>query len=147
MICSFFGHKRIYNEMIKEKIRAEAIRLINCGCNTFYVGNNGIFDLYVQQVMSKLSEEYGISFSIIISSVNEKALSSSAQVFTVFPEGFEAFLPRFAIPKRNEWMMRHSDYIVCYMEKRISRLDGLIEKARRRGIPMTNLAEESPHVV
>ena len=34
---------------------------------------------------------------------------------TMFPEGIETVLPRFAISWRNKWMLKQSDYVVTYI--------------------------------
>ena len=34
---------------------------------------------------------------------------------TVFPEGLETVLPRYAISWRNRWMIRQSDVVVTYI--------------------------------
>ena len=34
---------------------------------------------------------------------------------TVFPEGLESVPPRYAIDRRNRWMLDRSDYVVTYV--------------------------------
>ena len=141
MICTFFGHKDS-PYILKGELKKLILHLIdNRGVKNFYVGNNGNFDFLVQVVLKEiLSDKDDIHFSIVLSFLGEKALSNE-QKHTVFPEGLEFSLPRFAISKRNEWMLRQADFAVVYVNHHFSNAYKWLEKATAKGIEVINLSE------
>ena len=55
MICTFFGHRDASEKVVfalKEVIES----LIKKGIKSFYVGNNGNYDLLVQSVLSDIKK-------------------------------------------------------------------------------------------
>jgi hypothetical protein len=58
---------------------------------------------------------------------------------TVFPEGLEKIPPRFAISKRNRWMIEHSDYVVTYVRHSFggaAQFKALAEKKGKKAIEL-----------
>lgn len=39
---------------------------------------------------------------------------------TIYPEGLELVPKRFAIKKRNEWMIDNSNYVICHVKNNFS---------------------------
>ena len=54
----------------------------------------------------------------------------------------EDVLPRFAIVKRNEWMVRQADLVLAYVVVSFGGAAKTLEYARRKGKPVCNLAQE-----
>ena len=142
MICTFFGHKDT-TENIKEKIKNTIIQLIEKdGIKNFYVGNNGNFDLFVQQILNELIRKYtNLEYYIVLSRIDETAISLN-QKATIFPERLENIPPRFAISKRNEWMISKSSFAVCYANHKFSNAFTWIEKAKKKGLEVINLGKQ-----
>ncbi len=139
MNCTFFGH-RDAPERIKEKLKGTILSLLENGVECFYVGNNGKFDFLVQTALAELSLEHQIKYRIVLSRIDECALSG-AQDKTIFCEGMEQAMPRFAISKRNEWLIKNSAVVVAYVVDIASNSSAWIEKARKRGLTVINLAK------
>ena len=142
MICTFFGHRDTPDEIRKaltetiKKLTTEEDELL------FYVGNNGKFDYLVQIVLSEIKkEDKSIDYCVVLSYLGEHALSNQ-QENTIFPEGLENVPPRFAISKRNEWMLKNSDCVITYTAHKFSNSYKLIQKALKRGLRVINLAEK-----
>ena len=108
MTCVFFGNRQS-PERVKIPLKTVVDDLIaNKGVYKFYVGNNGRFDLYVQNLLHEISKSnHKIDFAIVLSKLGESAISGFLED-TVFPESLELSLPKFAISKRNEWMLKES---------------------------------------
>ena len=51
---------------------------------------------------------------------------------TMFPEGLESVHPRYAISRRNDWMLRHSDYVITYFTHTWGGAYQYAQKARRQ---------------
>ena len=118
--CTFFGH-RIINKDIKDLLTRQIENLIaEYGVNVFYVGNNGQFDHLVAAVLRELkSRNLQISYSIVLA-------------YTP---------PRFAISKRNQWMVQQSDYVIAYVEHSIGGAAQFTEYARKKHKTVINLAD------
>ena len=141
MICVFFGHSDAPMSA-KEKVKSAILFLLNEGCKCFYVGNNGSFDILVQAVLKEIESDRGeLNYKIVLSRVGEKA-KSGEQERTVLPEGQELFLPKFAITKRNDWMMKKATVLVVYLLNSCSRIAKYVDSAKKKGIRIINLAEE-----
>lgn len=140
MVCTFFGHKDAPSSI---KMRLEEIieALINEGVKNYYVGNNGNFDFYVQGVLENIVKKHNdIRFSVVLSTINETAIGTK-QKYTVFPEGLENALPKFAISKRNDWMINNSQIVITYVRHNFSNSHKWLEKAKKKGLRVINLGD------
>ena len=63
---------------------------------------------------------------------------------TIFPEGLEFAPPRFAISRRNEWMLKQADFVVTYITHSWGGAAQFAEKAQRQGKNLIHLAEKGP---
>ncbi len=141
MNCTFFGH-RDAPSFIKPKLKEAILKLLDAGVEHFYVGNNGSFDLLVQVSLSEIAKEIPhIKYSIVLSYIDELAISENQEA-TIFPEGQELAYPKFAISKRNEWLLDNSYYVIAYAKNTCSNTHKIIERAKRKGLIVINLAEE-----
>ena len=106
----------------------------------FLGGEQRKFDYFAQCALKDaLQSGIKMRYSIALSYVGERALSGD-QGATVLPEGVECVPPKFAISKRNEWLIKNADYAIVYVENRISNCGKLLEKAAARGIKIINVA-------
>ena len=140
MVCTFFGHKDAPSAI---KMRLEEIieTLINEGIKNYYVGNNGDFDFYVQGVLENIVKKHDdVRFSVVLSAINETAIGTK-QKYTVFPEGLENALPKFAISKRNDWMINNSQIVITYVRHNFSNSHKWLEKAEKKGLRVINLGD------
>ena len=140
MVCTFFGHKDAPSSI---KMRLEEIieALINEGVKNYYVGNNGNFDFYVQGVLENIVKKHNdIRFSVVLSTINETAIGTK-QKYTLFPEGLENALPKFAISKRNDWMINNSQIVITYVRHNFSNSPKWLEKAKKKGLGVINLGD------
>lgn len=107
-VCTFFGH-RDCPASLKPKLRAVVVDLIEQhGVDRFYVGRQGSFDAMTRAVLRELAEVYPhISYAVVLERLpgqKDEAVWDFSD--TIFPEGLEIVPPRFAIARRNEWMLR-----------------------------------------
>lgn len=119
MVCTFFGHRNIAED-IKEKIYETVKDLITTKfVDLFYVGNNGVFDRTVLSCLRKLKEEYPhIEYYVVLAYYLCKENEYSENE-TLYPEILFGVPKRFCIPKRNEWMLNHSDIVVIKQSQQI----------------------------
>lgn len=138
--CTFFGHRRIH-ENIEPSLRAALTYLIeNENVCEFYVGCEGQFDRTAKSVLSELKKEYPhIRITVVLAYLNKKHENLPG---SLFPEGLERAPLRYAIPKRNEWMTDHSDFVITYVRWCYGGAFTASEHAEHKGKTVINLVKE-----
>ena len=141
MVCTFFGH-RDAPDSIKEAVLDKIVSLmLQENVKTFYVGNNGNFDFLVQSLLFELKKEYkDINYSIVLSRVDEK-VKTEQQLETLFPEELDKTPSRYAISKRNDWLIKNSQFLITYTKRKFSNCYKLIETASKRGLKIINISD------
>ena len=118
MTCTFFGH-RDTPHTVEPYLRAAIIDLIeNKGVDLFYVGNQGAFDRMTIKILRGLAEEYPkIKYYVVLAYVphNKERLGLKDGDSTIYPECLDKTPPKYAIIKRNNWMLEKSDYVITYV--------------------------------
>ena len=139
MVCTFFGH-RDAPLTIADRLENEILALAEKGVETFLVGNNGNFDFMVQNILNRISKSRNnMRYMIVLSRISECAISGN-QSFTTFPEGFEKFHPKFAISKRNEYLIKNSNIAIVYLKDKYSNCFKWTNKAISNGLTIINIA-------
>ena len=102
MEVTFFGH-RDAPPSIKPALEKTIRYLINSqNATVFYVGNNGNFDLFVADILHKLTSEFSqIKYYIVLAYMPQKS-NMIQQVYlphTLYPESVANGIPKFAISR------------------------------------------------
>lgn len=144
--CTFFGHKECEIDNPIDKLLPVLANLImNKGVDTFYVGNQGDFDKTVLIVLRRFQTYFThIKFSVVLAYhpfVKPYSDFLKAEE-TVFPEELENIHPRFAISKRNEWMISKSDYAVVFVKRPVGGAAKYKELAEKKGLTVINLHKD-----
>ena len=139
MVCTFFGHKDTPKE-IEPTLRSTLIDLIeNKNVNMFYVGNNGNFDTMVRRQMEDLSKTYPITYSVVLAYLPTEKNKYDNLTNTIYPEGLETIPKRFAISRRNKWMIQQADVVVTYVTRNFGGAAQFKEMAERLNKHVINL--------
>ena len=114
MTCTFFGHRNT-PDWIAPILRATLVNLVeNRGATRFYVGNNGRFDAMVKAELGRLKSVYPhMDYAVVLAYLPTSPQLDDAP--TLYPEGLETVSTRFAISKRNGWMLQQADFVVTYV--------------------------------
>ncbi|MGN1113388.1 MAG: hypothetical protein ACI4RP_09300 [Acutalibacteraceae bacterium] len=144
MTVTFFGHRDTPSEIqpLLENVIKDLIE--NNGANKFYVGNQGGFDSMVKHTLRKLKQIYPhISYAVVLAYMPNKsdAFDSRDDTDTIYPEGLENTPKRFAIDKRNRWMLNKADTVVTYVIHSFGGAAKLKELAVKRGKRVINIAD------
>ena len=123
-ICCFAGHRKITDdiEIIKRKLKKGIINLIeNHNVTTFYNGGKGDFDWLCAYTVDELKKDYPfISSHLVLAYMpTEKyKYANNLKIFdtTIYPE-MEKTPPKFAIIKRNQWMIDNSKFLIAYVKQ------------------------------
>lgn len=60
---------------------------------------------------------------------------------TLYPGGLEGAPPRFAIARRNAWMLQQADWVIVYVSRSVGNAASLQARAERSGKAVINLWE------
>ena len=134
-ICTFFGHRTVYGHVELKLKQTISDLIINENVDQFYVGNNGEFDSRVYACLKKLKNTYtNIKIFVILAYLPRKKekMYYFDESETIYPEGLESVMPKFAINRRNAWMLERSDYVVTYV-KHGGNAEKLRDLALKRG--------------
>jgi len=135
MKVTFCGHRDAPSDII-ESLRSTVRHLIeNRQADTFYVGEQGSFDRMVLSVLREMEAEFDIRYFVV------HAYYPKENTEGIFPEGLEKVPRRFAILKRNEWMIEHSDAAVTYVISPAGGAAKFRERALKMGKEVTELAK------
>lgn len=138
-ICCLFGHRDCF--ALEESNLTDALEnQIAKGVRTFYVGNHGYFDALVRRILRKLQKQYPhIQYAVVLAYLPEKQYAYDDPADTIYPEGLEAVPRKFAITKRNQWMIQQADVCVCYINRTWGGAYNSVITAKRKGIEIINL--------
>ena len=148
MTITFAGHSLITSidyikKMVKEQIRNIIIdsEMVIC-----YLGGYGDFDNICALACKELKREYsGIEVVYIAPyiSLSEQAKIKEMQSCglcdsSIYPP-IENVPPRFAISKRNEWMIENADLIIAYVDHNFGGAYKSLQVAKRKKKKIINL--------
>lgn len=116
MTITFCGHGNIYyDNQIKEALYKETEKLIAARAKRFLLGGYGNFDILAAETVKQLKQKYGYIESILVIPYLNRNYSVDLYDYTLYPP-IENTPMRFAISKRNEWMVKNSDVLIAYIE-------------------------------
>ena len=143
MICTFFGHK-VVPESIENDLQRVLIDLIkNKNVDLFYVGNQGHFDALVRKNLNFLKSIFpNITYYVVLAYMPKENSKLNTNNFsdTIYPEGLEFTPPKYAIDKRNRWMLDKSEYVVTYVKTTFGGAYKFKSLAEKKGKIVINLA-------
>ena len=127
IICTFVGHREVYDSKAKEKLKAEIERIIkeNDGVE-FFCGGMGEFDLLCASEVRKQKRNYpdkDIKLYLIIPYLTQD-INENAEYYRqnydeiIRPDCLMGVHYKSAIQKRNRYMIDKSDIIISYIRRK-----------------------------
>ena len=139
--CTFFGHSDAPSDILDKLYLILEDLIVNKDVGCFLVGNQGAFDRTVLRTLRLLKVDYPhILYSVVIPYLTSKENEYYSEDETVFPGILDTCPEKFSIDRRNKWMIKESDYVVCYIKYDFSRSAQYMEMAKRRKKTVINLA-------
>ena len=134
-ICFFIGH-RDTSPSILPKLRETVERhIIEYGVEEFVVGKYGSFDRLAAQAVREAKQCHPeIRLALLLPYYDPIKQTEQPGGFdgSLYPDGLEYAPRRAAIVRANQYMVRHSDYLIAYDVGRIGNTRKLVEYARHR---------------
>lgn len=133
MTCCFIGHKNTEMKVFARLLLTICDLIDKKDVDTFYVGHNGSFDRMAYNILKSLKEEdnASIDFSVVLAYLPAPDERPHYD-YTIYPEGLELVPKRFAISKRNQWMIDNSDYVVCHVTNTFTNAHKFRDYAKRK---------------
>ncbi len=103
----------------------------------FLFGNQGNFDRMAHKVLTEsvIPEYPGIDYRVVLAYLpTVRPLDPMYHpAETLYPEGLENVPPRFAISRRNRWMVDQSDIVLVYCRYSAGGTASILEYAEKKG--------------
>ena len=147
MVITFCGHSNcLFSDEEKEKLKLLLIKEIrkNPTCK-FYLGGYGDFDSLCLRTLRELKKEFQDIELIFITPYLDKNYSKLelAKYYyddVIFPP-IESVPRKFAILKRNEWMVEQADLVIAYVMYSWGGAVKTLEYAKRKKKRIINIAK------
>ena len=146
-ICAFFGHRDVvlssYDKSVLEKVCRKLI--YEEEVYEFWFTNNGECDFYARQVLVEMRENNFPEIDVCIL----PAYSLSDGLFDVLSDKYQLLFPgelyhvpwKAAIVKRNEYMVKNADIILCYITRHYGGAYKAVKLAEKLKKKVINIAE------
>ena len=150
MIISFAGHAHIASKnKVKEALKRWIRETISSEeAVTCYLGGYGDFDEICARVCREIKQEYSNIRLVYVTpyiSLSEQAKIKELLKYGLYDESLyppiENVPLRFAISKRNEWMMTNADLVVVYVNQQYGGAYTSLQVARRKKKKIVNICD------
>ena len=112
MTITFCGHSQISDQdKISKWLDMLLPSLIECGAETFYLGDYGDFDRLAAAAVRRQKAVYPSIESVLVLPYLGRKFDAAAYDSTTYPP-LEKVPPRYAIVRRNQWMVCESDVLI-----------------------------------
>ena len=118
MTVTFFGHSDAPTS-VSERLYEVLLDLVcKKGANNFFVGTHGTFDRLALLMLKRLKKQYPhIRYTVVLAYIPQFEQEFYNETDTVFPSEVACAPPRFAIDKRNGYMLDQSDVVITYVTR------------------------------
>ena len=138
--CSFIGHSNCPSEIRNTLLYKIEELIVYKNINQFYVGTQGAFDKLVYNVLCELEKRYDIQIFVVLAYLNR---TSDMEYYdnkkTIFPDMLTKTPLRFAIRRRNTFMIDKCNYLITYLNTPFSNTYSNVEEAIRKKKQIINL--------
>ena len=141
MTVTICGHGDYYgDENVKRWLIETVEHLIRRGANEFLLGGCGSFDACAATVVRELQKKYPTIRSVLVLPYLDRKVDSRRYDTTLYPP-LENVPRRFAISRRNEYMVNEADVVVAYVTHDWGGAATMLAYARRKKKEIIRYAE------
>jgi len=143
--CFFIGHRDAPEEL--RPLLAEAVErhITQYGVTEYIVGHYGRFDAMAASAVRAAKQQHPEISLVMLLPYYPFPYDTDDYDATFYPPGMETVPKPFAIVRANEYMIRNTDYLICYDRGQIGKTRDFMELARQRErkglIHIENLAD------
>ncbi len=115
MVVTFLGHSKIpVDSKLEQWMEKTLLALIQEGADQFLLGGYGDFDNFAAKMVRKCKNTHPDIHSLLVIPYLGRDFNPNIYDNSVYPY-LEEVPKRFAISKRNEWMVEEADVVVAYL--------------------------------
>ncbi len=148
-ICAFFGHRdTVITTRLEEQITEVVRGLIARGIDEFWCCEQGTFDWVTRNIIFELKKEYRFIKVCCVCAYNPAKYpqirqESLASMFDelIYTAEIADGLPRFAIVRRNRYIAKNANIVVCYITQQKSGAFRAVQCAETAGAEIINIAK------
>lgn len=116
MRVALFGHRDAGEAVLPLLEKTVRFLIEKEKADVFYVGTQGAFDRMAQGLLYRLCSEYAhIEAVAVLAYPPQAGKEGPLLAQTLLPAEAVVGPPRFAILRRNKWMLQNCDAVVCYV--------------------------------
>lgn len=147
MTCFFIGHRHTPESLHPRLKEAVARCVIEFGVVDFVVGHYGQFDSMAAHAVREAKKQHSqVTITLLLPYYPYQAVKIPEEYDqTFYPPGMERVPKPFAIVRANQYMVKQSDFLICYNRGYAGNTRDLVELAMRREakglITVINLAD------
>lgn len=149
MTCSFFGHAQITSKEGLTSLLEQTIErhILQFNVTDFLAGGMGQFDNMAARCARRVLARYPQAHLHLVIPYRTKQLQREKDFYAslyddiIYPEEVWGAHPKYAITKRNRWMVQQSDYIIAYVDYTWGGAWAATNYAHRKKKPITNLGK------
>jgi len=132
MTVTFIGHSDAPQE-IKEELKSKIEHLIKKeNADMFYIGTHGNFDNFAKTSLEELQKNHPhIKYFSVLAYLPYKKDNYTDYSKTIFPDEIAKTPKKFAIIKRNQWMIENADIVIFYVKNHFSNAYQFLEYAQK----------------
>lgn len=149
MIITFCGNSQIWGECVMEKVRMKLYEVIEelrqRGTNTFYLGGYGRFDSLAAVAVRQSKKKHPHIESVFITPYLNTSRPTELYDTVIYPP-LEKVPLRYAISKRNQWMIRQSDVVVAYVDYTWGNSYQMLTYAIKKGKEIIDINKKTPEL-
>ena len=136
MTVTFCGHRTLeHSVQVKSWLREVVCDLIGQGANIFLLGGYGAFDLMAAHIVHELKAEFPDIESTLVLAYLSTDIDLQLYDNSLYPP-LEDVPPRYAISRRNRWLVENSDIVVAYVQHSWGGAATTLSFATRKGKPI-----------
>ena len=145
MICFFIGHRNAPEALRPLLEKAVERHITECEVTEFVVGHYGRFDYMAAGAVRAAKKRHPEVTLTLLLPYYPFLHDTSDYDRTYYPEGLETVPKPYAIIRANQYMVRNSDFLICYDRRTPGNTGDIVDMALRREakglMRVTNLAE------
>lgn len=135
----FIGHNECYG-VSAQQVEQAVIDLINKGVTVFMSGGQGGFDRLCAGCVHQLKKLYPeIINCLVIPYLTFTVFDKEIFDNIIYPEGFEKYHFKAAIPARNRYMVDNAAFAICYINHGWGGATQTYERAIKKELNIINL--------
>ena len=149
-VCTFAGHREVYQANISEMLDEAISKIINTDDNfRFLVGGMGEFDGMCSSAVRRAKRKYPnkeIRLELVLPYLTHELNENKLYYETSFddvviPIELAGVHYKSAITKRNRWMVEQSDWLIAFIYRDFGGAYTTLRYAEKKGLQIINLAK------